>query len=120
MIFNKELHKNDSKLKVHNPYLHQYISAVTDFDNEMHCAYIGNIRSQFHKIGVLLENVIHDMNKDEATDILTDIVSTLFDYHFKGVSIEFKKHLFDEMLQVCFERLDEDERDWKSFEEGVA
>ena len=80
MIVNKELWgKFDaSKLKKHNPYLHQYISAVTDFDNEMHCAYIGNRKAQFHKIGVLMENVIHDMNNDEVTDILTDIVISLF------------------------------------------
>ena len=118
MIVNKELWgKFDaSKLKKNNQYLHQYISAVTDFDNEMHCAYIGNRKAQFHKIGVLMENVIHDMNNDEVTDILTDIVISLFDYHFGDTTVQHKKYMITEMLQECFERLD----DYVYEEEEVA
>ena len=118
MILNKKLWgKFDaSKLKENNPYLHQYMSAVTSFNDKPIYRYKSNLRSQFWKVGVLMENVIHDMNKDEATDILTDIVSTLFDHHFGETSFEHKKYMVGEMLQECFDRLDEDAYD----EEEVA
>ena len=113
MILNKELWgKFDaSKLKKDNPYVHQYMSAVTSFNDKPIYRYKSNLRSQFRQVRVLMENVIHDMNNEEATDILADIVSTLFDHHFGETSFKHKKYMVSEMLEECFYRLSEDAYD---------